>query len=698
MQNEKMRKLINICVVFLTILFNIFVWNFLKAEKPEVIDFVVRMSAEQEYLVQVFWSEDGEFAEENSQCILYKGDMTRELTFEIPLSTKYLRIDFANQITEIQIDKMRLKSKGIDVNLLELDEGKVYWWNTVETQKEADILEVSCTGEDSFWAIDLTDYDFNEDIQDYQKKNIIIRLIACLVLDLLCAVVWWWHRKSEHMLKDMSDFAIYAIHGLWILLLAVIFVATIIFDKKVANPFPNTVKEVNALYYLGAFMLLGVICGIYRKLSIKVISEKAFVISIFVIATITLLIQTMVSLWVAIEMGADFGVCREMAMKLVEGGDFSGNYYFGIFPNNVNIVMLMSWVYGISGSWRFVIWLGAVFVNISVVMVTLTVYNCTENKFVSLVICVLGEILIALSWRTFIPYTDNYGMLFTVLILWAYTSKLKDEYKVPLVFVFGLMGTWIKITNLIVLLAIIIWVILNKLRNGESLATKKVLSYVVICCLIFAEGKLISTNWNNYYRYKPHDDARNWQYYFMMGQDGTGLGTVASKKYGSYTNDILSRSLTVEEEKNAYFEVAMGWVKDKGVAGNIKYFIDKINVVYNDGYFHPVAHYSEDWVEHNFWYEIYHAKGKYYAFGANIMQILWDFVLLSFMLGAFFRKGKDNTSDAVFKIIILGVTLYLMLFEARSKYLFMFVPVFVVYAGIILNDLLGRIEKVKTEK
>ena len=42
------------------------------------------------------------------------------------------------------------------------------------------------------------------------------------------------------------------------------------------------------------------------------------------------------------------------------------------------------------------------------------------------------------------------------------------------------------------------------------------------------------------------------------------------------------------------------------------------------------------------------------------------------------------------KIIILGVSAYTLLFEGRAKYLFMFVPIYLVAAGMGLNEMITK--------
>ena len=79
-----------------------------------------------------------------------------------------------------------------------------------------------------------------------------------------------------------------------------------------------------------------------------------------------------------------------------------------------------------------------------------------------------------------------------------------------------------------------------------------------------------------------------------------------------------------------------------------------------------------------------------------MFQTVWDMVLLSLMAGIVVFRKRDFPK--VLELCILGVTLYLMLFEGRSKYLYMFLPVYLMTAGASLQYFLDIINtpKIKT--
>ena len=139
---------------------------------------------------------------------------------------------------------------------------------------------------------------------------------------------------------------------------------------------------------------------------------------------------------------------------------------------------------------------------------------------------------------------------------------------------------------------------------------------------------------------------------------------------------------------------------NRGIWGNIKFYVGKLNVAYNDGYFHNLQVYppsASHELKQNLLYQLlWKDGGNLYQVSAGMFQTVWDMVLLSLMAGIVVFRKRDFPK--VLELCILGVTLYLMLFEGRSKYLYMFLPVYLMTAGASLQYFLDIINtpKIKT--
>ncbi len=80
---------------------------------------------------------------------------------------------------------------------------------------------------------------------------------------------------------------------------------------------------------------------------------------------------------------------------------------------------------------------------------------------------------------------------------------------------------------------------------------------------------------------------------------------------------------------------------------------------------------------------------QYYYLYALLEQTLWLLVLALVLCGALLSVRQDR-HILFLQMVILGVSAYVLLFEGRAKYLFMFVPVYLLLAAVGLRYILHR--------
>lgn len=485
---------------------------------------------------------------------------------------------------------------------------------------------------------------------------------------------------------------------LFALLMAAVYAATLFLDRNIENPLPNFVHWSSGGYYAAALLILLLILKAAKRAGGKFVpGKKVLALVLTVLAAVVAVYQYKLSRWMPVLMVSDFKIIREMAINLTEGGSFQDHLqYFQVYPNNVGIAVFLSWIYRVVGNWRDVIFTGLITTNIAAIVTGLAVYNSTKNTWITILASLLGEILIAMNWRAAIPYTDNFALLFVAVMLWVYSSSLKREYKAPLILALAMIGTWIKITVLIVLLALLIDCILRMMVTRPLLPQGKeewirILCSLLVCCAIFAGGLSADRMISRKYAYERNGSYEvGWQYYFMMGQDETGIGTVMGSRYREKREEIDSTYTTKDERMSAYLDIGTEWFKEKGFWGNAFYLLEKIDVSYNDGQFNAIQNFEEDDLKQNRFYKLYIIDAEYNHILSDFMQVAWFMVLVMIGLTCFTGLGYANPDCVIHKIIILGMTLYILLFEDRSKYLYMFLPAFVILAGISLADYLKK--------
>ena len=69
---------------------------------------------------------------------------------------------------------------------------------------------------------------------------------------------------------------------------------------------------------------------------------------------------------------------------------------------------------------------------------------------------------------------------------------------------------------------------------------------------------------------------------------------------------------------------------------------------------------------------------------ATIEQSVWFMILIS--IGFCILHGKSNNdAENLIALSLLGVSMFLLIFECRARYLFMFTPIFLILASSGLN-------------
>lgn len=509
------------------------------------------------------------------------------------------------------------------------------------------------------------------------------------------------------------------IHSLYIVFVCGILVATTLIDKYNAqNTFQNEARWANGGYYLFAILIFGLIVMFYCNKENNLLSDKKYHFILTSIFIITLLIQTTVALWAPIISGhSDFGSVHDMAINIANGGSLEDNEYFALHPNNANIAIFLSLIYRIGNSWRFVIWTGAFLTNLSVVMMAVVIKKITGNKVASIITGLIAEMLVALSWRAFMPYTDNFGMPFIAALILIFVLNIRYEIKIPSMLMIGLLGAWIKVTALIPLIAIIVYMgivydlpafimklVKDSIAGNIAVYKGRIISLIISCFLLFCLSN--ACFWvNNRYKIERSNEARGWQFMFMVGQAYENTGQVGGNDYEEKWRGILSEHNDRGDRLDACLDQAISWIKERGIIGNIKFYIKKLNVAFNDGGFHNVQPYNHDRAVHNVIYHFFSNDGDYYGLIVEIRQILWDMMIImlsvQILLYRFF-EGTMNTVYVFFELSIIGIIIYLFLLEGRSKYLYMFLPLILSYAGIAMDTALNSIriicENIRSKK
>ena len=116
-----------------------------------------------------------------------------------------------------------------------------------------------------------------------------------------------------------------------------------------------------------------------------------------------------------------------------------------------------------------------------------------------------------------------------------------------------------------------------------------------------------------------------------------------------------------------------------------KHLLKKTMTLYNDGtfafgnegsFYITIASWDNDFV--NQLRRIFYDTGDLYIYSSSIRQLVWIFILFTMLLSIGNRKANSVKRVTLFSIA--GITLFELLFEVRARYLFIYVPFYIVMA------------------
>ena len=168
-------------------------------------------------------------------------------------------------------------------------------------------------------------------------------------------------------------------------------------------------------------------------------------------------------------------------------------------------------------------------------------------------------------------------------------------------------------------------------------------------------------------------------HYLMMGANESTTGT-----YSAEDNAFSKSFLTAAERAAANRAEFFARVKDMGFFGYLGFLGRKLLCTFGDGAFgwayecEFVTGIPETNALGSILRALFRAEGAAYRVYAVCAQAVWCFLLVC-MVGNVFARS-DETGRVV-SLTICGVVLYQLLFEAGARYLYLFLPFFLLSAA-----------------
>ncbi|MEG1924127.1 MAG: glycosyltransferase family 39 protein [Ruthenibacterium sp.] len=397
--------------------------------------------------------------------------------------------------------------------------------------------------------------------------------------------------------------------------------------------------------------------------------------------------------------GWDVGAVMQTAQ------DGASYYYFTQYPNNVMLLIIFKAVIGVANLFHSEnIWLFAAIFNVICMDIAVCLSLLLCKRWFSMTVYYTSFFLLSVTlcispWLT-IPYTDTIGLPFVVgaFYVWA---RLREETVLKNKILWSVLlgallfvGGAVKPTIFILVIALCIASLLHMPCRRTSKKSTWLLTVAVVLIVMLPLQMLFSR-----YKYTltPKEEWQNkaftMTHFYMMGLQQHGI------YYGNwFEEDVIfsANQPTKQARQSANLERAAqrrAELKCSGVA-NLYYHklmwsvIDGTFSYATEGTFHGGEEKQADGLRGTLQNLTYAETSFYQKWYVNYAQGLWAGICL-LLASTFFYcgKAKKQYSGASFirsgmQIGIVGLLLFLTLFEPRGRYLIIFFPLFAMLAAI----------------
>lgn len=394
----------------------------------------------------------------------------------------------------------------------------------------------------------------------------------------------------------------------------------------------------------------------------------------------------------------DVQILLDTARHIAYGGDRNMfSWYYSMYPNNLLLTQIFSVILFITkplhlGNQDFfaIIFVQSIWCTITAIMLYQLCIKIWNSRAMAVFTYATYWILIGFSPWISITYSDVWALPFPVLLLWLcfcidWKGKIRAKWLI-IAFV-AWFGFKIKPQVSFVFIAILLvegisyWNNNNRLNDFKILITNYILPLFLGLCLgigtTFIAVKSIHIN-------IVKSRAIGAPHYLMMGLNNTYLGGYNAPDV-SFSYSFDSRS----ERAKANLKETRRRLQEMGVGGFAKLMCEKTLVNYYDGTFcwgwegmsfyktvFPLRNnHLSPFLRNVFYNRDY--RGEYFSQWFSFVTALWLGVLLMTFFSLF---AKWDKSLKMIAITLLLLTLYECLFEARARYFFAFVPLYLLMA------------------
>lgn len=155
---------------------------------------------------QLFYSEEFSFDEKQSFSQQYnKKEIEQTLSFDLPVTTNYIRLDLNQCPTVVQLSDIHIKFYRNNYELnLERFLNALSVSMVEEFTIRDNVIEIRATGEDAFVVLDISDLKLSQRANDYNAKiNLAKNILLCVILDFILFYLYRYSSKLKRFFLEL---------------------------------------------------------------------------------------------------------------------------------------------------------------------------------------------------------------------------------------------------------------------------------------------------------------------------------------------------------------------------------------------------------------------------------------------------------------------------------------------------------------
>ncbi len=448
-------------------------------------------------------------------------------------------------------------------------------------------------------------------------------------------------------------------------------------------------------------------------------NTKRYLIVLIISTVVLLVLQIVIVDNIFFQVGWDVSYLKEAAEQYVDNNlDEFHKHYFEKNPNNIfmYIITIASVAIGKSigfNGYKALVYFGVVLNNLSVFMTSLVVYRVSKKRAWGYIAYVVSALLFGLSPWMIAPYSDIFSVLISISGLYIFLvvrdSKIKWYVKPILVVILPGIAYAIKPTNIFILFAIAIYELIQLIGRPDRLkALLRILIGIGAAVAVIFLTKAVSYKIIDY---KVNDNyVMPMSHYLLLGSNYNMVG-----QYNGMDDDYTCSFPSKEEKSKADTEEVIRRYKEMFPVQYIRHLCNKTYLNFSNGIlgWGKEAGFVNEMYENDstlgnalrsYYYlggdnilreeNAFPEGGENFSIFANMAQIIWYMLLILCFLQSirllFLKKSMSEVDvvSLISGITILGIFVFLSLFETNARYLYSLLPIFVAYIFAIGHDYL----------